>query len=176
MCDTTLLPGLEPLVQVAFLAPASRALEFQRLGTDLLDQLLTDDVDDGDGFAPLSAATAVARHRDVWALPPWGADGDDERARWIWEDLADQRRLRDLVLAFHLNHTGATGTQIAGQAGYKPSGLPAALKHLAMRCRRAQKRPLWEFNDGTYTMTPEAHRLFGAVLRDAVPGRAETAS
>jgi hypothetical protein len=66
------------------------------------------------------------------------------------------------------NSDGVDGATLAHDAGYDNGApaLPPALKHLAMRCRRAQRRPMWEFDKGTYSMTPDARRLFGDAATD----------
>lgn len=172
------MSGINPdenrLIQITILAPESVALIVQEAAHHALLDALAEDEIIGDGlggeFSPLSHSAAVAKFRDVWNLPDWGAAEDDrQRARWVYDDLGVGSRLQALVKSFVVNAGGVDGAQLANDAGYEsPSAVPPALKHLAARCRRVQRRPLWQFERldgvGRYSMTPAAVDLFKSAI------------
>lgn len=118
-------------------------------------------------FEPLKPAEAVARYRNAWGAIKW-TPADRDRLEWVLDGT--HGGLRQFVTELAMTDELLTGEELASRSGF-PSGnsLKSALPHLATRCRRVERRPLWwvpEKRDGLslYAMHPEVRSLVRAVL------------
>lgn len=169
-------------VNVSYQVPADRALAFQSQAQRLLEQLTggepgpDSNSPDGRIFRPMDAAEA--RQLDVWKLPEWGSNGDDEqRAAWLLNDLHDNQR-RIVASFVHHGTEDVDGDTVGEEAGYESGarGVAPALAAIALRCRRVYRRPMWHFRDspsgdgaGTYRMDASTQELFIQVLDAEFP-------
>ncbi len=112
------------------------------------------------GFTPLTRDQALALWPDVWLAPAW-QEHDQERADWLISQL-DGTQLGGLLGALLTHAAGGDAHDLLAVPGmaYSRSGIPVALKHLAMLCRKAERRPLWDYADGRYTVNDVAAALF----------------
>lgn len=153
-------------VTLTFAVPSDLALTFQAQAHGLLDDLMskTNPIEQSDGFTPL--AKSDARELEVWRQPHW-AEADAGRIRWAVADLPAGPLQ---VLAFLMENAGrwVTSGQIAEACGLKgPKSVPPSFKSLAFRCRRAGRRPMWDYDqDEGYLIQPATAELFEAPVRN----------
>lgn len=101
----------------------------------------------------------------MWDAPPW--ESDKPAATWLVRSL-DGTRLRGLLQALVINADGGHADDLVAHPtmAYAKSGIPAGLKHLAMRCRQAGHRPMWDFthDTDTYSVPADVAAVFTQVL------------
>lgn len=140
---------MSDVTTISFVVPSKHAMEFQRRGFALLEELT--------GAAPAEAVavqsrgfvpvdSSEVRGTDVWKMPPWTAD-DDERAAWVSEQLPPHPRQ---VLTFLCENPErwVSGGEIAEHLGldHGAKSVPPSFKSMANRCRRAYRAPMWSYD------------------------------
>lgn len=169
------------LTPVTINVPTELVLEFQDAAHELLVRLRRGErpfhseppraqaMQFAQGFRPLDVSEA--KGVDVWKLPRWGTDeSDTERARWVVGDLRDNQVGIVASLATHAGER-ISGDVIADETNYGgPRSVAPAMRGLALRCRRVQRRPFWLFHpsrdsgQGTYEMPLDVAELFRPAL------------
>lgn len=156
------------ITTVSFVVPTIHALEFQTRGQALLAELtgngsgsVTSDAEEpgASGFVPLNSKEVQGT--DVWGLPHWRRD-DHDRAAWVADSLPAHPR-ETLTLLCRNAGTWVSGARIADELGldHGAKSVPPSFKSMANRCRRASRRPTWEYdNQNGYRVTPLVAELF----------------
>jgi hypothetical protein len=154
------------LTTISFAVPTRHALEFQTRAFSILAELTG-------GSAPPLAAAADARPSefvprdskdvpgDVWDLAPW-RDSDSDRATWIAASLPAHPRTALTYLCRNADRW-VTGEQLAAELGLEhgAKSVPPSFKSMANRCRRAERRPMWEYDpQNGYRVPARIAKLF----------------
>jgi hypothetical protein len=156
---------------ISFAVPSDVALEFQSRAFALLGDLTgsrSTDRSEGieeAGFTPLSSSQVQGI--DVWRLEPW-TERDGERAAWVVESLPEVPRA---VLA-HLcrqpdRWVGGSQIGLALGLSHGAKSVPPSFKSLANRCRRAERRPMWDHDaQNGYHIVGRVAELFRAAFTE----------
>lgn len=153
----------DDLVTVQFLAPSEHAFEFQQMGHAWLAERVSTPRSPGPDGKFIPASSRVAKDRDVWHATPWGP-GDGDRAEWLVGSLKPHPRD---VLRLLCERAGEwiTSGEIAEQVGLNgPKSVPPSFKSLANRCRRADRRAMWDWDQGGYMVKVEVAAIFRPLL------------
>lgn len=162
---------MSELTTVSFAVPNRYAVEFQMRAYAILAEL-TDTKAASTGssspdeqhaaFTPLSSD--AVRGSDVWALPHWQSD-DHDRAAWLAGSLPQHPRATlDLLCA--RPGVWVSGTEIADALGldHGAKSVPPSFKSIANRCRRVDRRPVWDYDpERGYRVTSPIAELFAEV-------------
>jgi hypothetical protein len=160
------------LTTVSFAVPSRHAVEFQMRAYAILAELTNVGAADRraappdrarPAFTPLSSEEV--RGSDVWTLPRWQAD-DHERAMWLADSLPVHPKAA-LALLCERAGTWVNGTKIAEALGlaHGAKSVPPSFKSIANRCRRADRRPVWDYDpEQGYRVNRDIAALFTGVL------------
>ena len=156
---------------ISFAVPSEHAMEFQRRGFALLEELAGGAVEASSagperGFVP--ADSAEVRGTDVWKMTPW-TSGDGERAAWVAGQLPSHPR-QVLTYLCKRPDQWVSGSDIAEQLGLRhgSKSVPPSFKSLANRCRRAYRAPMWSYDgQGGYRVSAMIAELFNPFLNDS---------
>ena len=155
---------MSEITTVSFLVPSDHALEFQTRAYAMLTELTgTAPEDPAAGFVPRSSREVQGT--DVWSLPAW-SDDDHDRAAWLAADLPAHPLA---VLTYLCDNADAwiSGAAIADELGlaHGAKSVPPSFKSMANRCRRAGRRPTWEYdNQNGYRVSSPVADLFRPAL------------
>jgi hypothetical protein len=157
------------ITTVSFVVPTVHALEFQTRAQALLAELTgaasyalpPSDIRTpaASEFVPLNSKEVQGT--DVWRLPEWRRD-DHDRAAWVVNSLPAHPRETLLLLSRNAG-TWVSGARIADELGLKhgAKSVPPSFKSMANRCRRADRRPTWDYdNQNGYRVSALVAELF----------------
>lgn len=154
---------------ISFVVPSEHAMEFQRRGFTLLEELTAAaPVAAGSGperaFVP--ADSAEVRGTDVWKMAPWTPE-DHERAEWVAGHLPDHP-FRALTYLCENPDRWVRGREIADALGLEhgAKSVPPSFKSMANRCRRVYRAPMWRWdNQHGYKVDASVGELFRPYLQ-----------
>lgn len=159
---------MSEVTTISFVVPSEHAMEFQRRGFALLEELtgrtvVSTAAGQPSGFVP--ADSAEVRGTNVWKMPPWTAE-DDEQAAWVADQLPPHPR-QVLIYLCDSPERWVSGSEIAEHLGlaHGAKSVPPSFKSMANRCRRAGRKPMWSYdNQHGYRVSTMIAELFGPHL------------
>ena len=163
---------MSEVTTISFVVPNEHAMEFQRRGFALLEELTGSapaPVDSAPERAFKPAASAEVRGTDVWKMTPWTPE-DQERAAWVAGQLPDHP-FRVLAFLCENPDRWVRGREIADELGldHGAKSVPPSFKSMANRCRRVYRAPMWNWDNqhGYKVSTPIAELFRPHLQREA---------
>jgi hypothetical protein len=156
---------------ISFVVPVERALEFQRRAFQLLEDLESGEKLASSTSAPqhfVPAKSSDVRGMNVWKMHPWEPT-DTDRAEWLVGALPDHPVEVLAILCEHPDQW-VTGAELAERLGldHGSKSVPPSFKSLANRCRRANRAPMWDYdNQHGYRVRAATAELFAPYLPTA---------